>query len=225
MVIYVFRFIIVYFVMIFSMRFLGKRQLGQMEMSELIAAFFLSELATDMLTDKNVSFIQGILSICIMIVLELSVSFLAIKFPLMKKIFDFSPDFLIKEGKILEKELLKNRVTLDELFSMLRQSGFYDINTVRFAILEPNGQLSVVPFAQFDTPTLNDLSIQTEDLGYSVAVIDDGKINEKALSLIGKNQNWLKDELRKLKVKNVSDVFVLSANFKGEIKFFPKENR
>ena len=194
-------------------------------MSELIAAFFLSELATDMLTDKNVSFIQGILSICIMIVLELSVSFLAIKFPLMKKIFDFSPDFLIKEGKILEKELLKNRVTLDELFSMLRQSGFYDINTVRFAILEPNGQLSVVPFAQFDTPTLNDLSIQTEDLGYSVAVIDDGKINEKALSLIGKNQNWLKDELRKLKVKNVSDVFVLSANFKGEIKFFPKENR
>lgn len=222
---YVFRFIIVYFIMIFSMRFLGKRQLGQMEMSELIAAFFLSELATDMLTDKNVSFIQGVLSICIMIVLELSVSFLAIKFPLMKKVFDFSPDFLIKEGKILEKELLKNRVTLDELFSMLRQNGFYDINTVRFAILEPNGQLSVVPFAQFDTPTLNDLSIQTEDLGYSVAVIDDGKINDKALSLIGKNKNWLKDELRKLKVKSVSEVFVLSANFKGEIKFFPKEKR
>lgn len=223
MITYVFRFIIVYFIMIFSMRFLGKRQLGQMEMSELIAAFFLSELATDMLTDKNVSFIQGITSIGIMIVLELAVSFLAIKIPLMKKVFDFSPDFLIKEGKILEKELLKNRVTLDELFSMLRQNGFYDINTVRFAILEPNGQLSVVPFAEFDNPTLLDLNIQTDDRGYSVAVIDDGKINKKALSLIGKNEKWLGDELRKLKIKNEGDVFVLAANFKGETTFFPKK--
>jgi len=123
----------------------------------------------------------------------------------------------------LKKELLKNRVTLDELLSMLRRSGFYDINTVRFAILEPNGQLSVVPFAEYDTPTLQDLSIQTEDLGYSVAVIDDGKVNEKALALIGKNRKWLQDELRKLKVKNESEVFVLASNFKGELKFFPKE--
>lgn len=222
MMMYVFRFIIVYFVMIFSMRFLGKRQLGQMEMSELIAAFFLSELATDILTNESVSFFQGVMSICIMIVLEFTVSFLAIKIPLMKKIFDFSPDFLIKDGRILEKELMKNRVTLDELFSMLRQSGFYDINTVRFAILEPNGQLSVVPFAEFDTPTLNDMNIQTVDLGYSVAVIDDGKINKKALSLIGKNETWLRDELRKLKVKNEREVFVLAANFKGEVKLFPK---
>ena len=193
-----------------------------MEMSELIAAFFLSELATDILTNESVSFFQGVMSICIMIVLEFTVSFLAIKIPLMKKIFDFSPDFLIKDGRILEKELMKNRVTLDELFSMLRQSGFYDINTVRFAILEPNGQLSVVPFAEFDTPTLNDMNIQTVDLGYSVAVIDDGKINKKALSLIGKNETWLRDELRKLKVKNEREVFVLAANFKGEVKLFPK---
>jgi len=192
-------------------------------MSELIAAFFLSELATDILTNESVSFLQGLVPISIMIVLEFTVSFLAIKFPLMKKLFDFSPDFLIKDGKILEKELLKNRVTLDELLSMLRRSGFYDINTVRFAILEPNGQLSVVPFAEYDTPTLQDLSIQTEDLGYSVAVIDDGKVNEKALALIGKNRKWLQDELRKLKVKNESEVFVLASNFKGELKFFPKE--
>ncbi len=192
-------------------------------MSELIAAFFLSELATDMLTNESVSFLQGIMSIVIMIALELFVSFMAIKIPIMKKIFDFSPDFLIKDGKIMEKELMKNRVTLDELFSMLRQSGFYDINTVRFAILEPNGQLSVVPFAEFDTPTLQDLNIQTEDLGYSVAVIDDGKINEKALLLIGKNKKWLMDELRKLKVKNEKEVLVLAANFKGEVKLFPKK--
>ncbi len=192
-------------------------------MSELIAAFFLSELAVTLVTDQSIPFFRGVVLIAILISLEITVSFLAIKIPIMKKIFEFSPDFLIKDGVIAKKELLKNRVTLDELFSMLRQCGYYDINSVRFAILEPNGQLSVVPFAKFDTPTLSDLNIESNEIGYSVAVIDDGKINDKALHLIGKNRRWLMDELRKKKVHSIDDVFVMAANFNGEIKLFSKK--
>lgn len=223
MITYIIRFVVVYFIVIFSMRFLGKRQIGQMQMSELVAAFFLSELATVVLTDESIPFLRGIFPIILLIALEVIVSFLAIKLPFMKKLVDFAPDFLIKDGKVLEKVMLKNRVTIDELLSYLRLNGYNDIRDVRFAILEPNGQLSVVPYAEHDVVTLRDMNLSGDEVGYSVAVIDDGKINEKALRLIGKTERWVKDELRKQKVQSVSEVFLLSANFKGETKLVVKE--
>ncbi|MBR5295000.1 MAG: DUF421 domain-containing protein [Clostridia bacterium] len=218
------RFLIIYFFLLFSMKLLGKRQIGEMQMSELVAAFFLSELATFAVTNTKHSIFHSIIPIAVMILIEFGISFLAVKNPLMKKVFDFSPSILIRDGQVLQKELFKNRLTLDELFSMLRICGYYDLQKVRFAILEPNGQLSVVPYAKHDAASCDDLNVSTQENGFSVAIIDDGKINRKAMEAIGKNEKWLRRILNQSKICDEKEVFLLVSDFLGNWKIFEKDN-
>lgn len=207
------RFVIIYFFLIFSMKLMGKRQIGQLQMSELISAFFLSELATYAVTDDSIPILYGIIPVVLLICLEVIVSYLTVKIPLMKKIFDFAPSFLIFEGKVSQKELEKNRMTIDELFSQLRLCGYEDLSQVKFAILESNGQLSVVPFPEAEPAKISDLNLCAEDSGFSVALINDGMINQKALRILSKNKAWLQDELRKRKIASHEEVFLMVANF------------
>lgn len=219
------RFMVIYFYMVFSMKLMGKRQVGEMQMSELVTAFFLSELATYTVTDGNIPLIFGLVPIAVLICIEVIVSFFAIKIPAMKRIFDFSPSLLIDRGKIVEKELLKNRVTLDELLSMLRLNGYYDVRKVNFAILEPNGQLSVIPYGADENVTCRDLGLKVQDEGFTVAVVDDGRVNPKALDLIGKTRKWLYGMMRKEKIKDPKEIFLLASDFRGEVFLIRKEKR
>ena len=150
-------------------------------------------------------------------------SFFAIKNQKIKKAVDFSPSILIKQGVIQEKELVNNRVTLDEMLSMLRLQGYYDLSRVCFAILEPNGQLSVVPFENKEPPIRQELHVSATDNGFSVAVIDDGKINEKALELIGRSHQWVKEILKENAVNRAEEVLLLASDFQGNIQIFRKE--
>ena len=217
-----FRYAFVYFFMIFSMKTLGKRQVGQMQMSELVTAFFLSELATYTLTDENVTLIRGLLPIVLLIALELAVSFLILKIPFLKHCFDFAPSILIRNGKISRSALMKNRMTLDELMSLLRLNGCTAPEEVNFAILEPNGQLSVVPFDAFEKPNKKDLGLSGEERGYSVAVVDDGRINQKALDCIGRDRAWLEKQMKKSKIRSERDIFVMTADFCGNVKIIQR---
>ena len=218
------RFIIVYFYVLFSMRLVGKRQIGEMQMSELVAAFFISELASFTVTNRKIPIYYGLVPIILMIFMEMLVSFLALKIPLVKRLLDFSPSVLIREGTVLEKELRKNRITLDELLSLLRLSGYYDIAKVRFAILEPNGQLSVVPYSKNDSVSPEDLNLQVDEVGFSVAVVNDGAVNDKALSAIGKNRKWLRRILDREKIVSEKEVFLLSSDYLGNIKLIKKSS-
>ena len=216
------RVMILYFFMILSMKLMGKRQVGEMEMSELVTAFFLSELATFSVTDSSTPLLFGLIPILLLICVEVIISFLAVKNPIMKRFFDFSPSLLIDDGKVLEKELLNSRITIDELLSMLRLNDYYDIKKVRFAVLEPNGQLSVVPFPEEEAVVCRDFGFSGSNVGFSVAVIDDGILNKKALNVIGKTEKWVRTILRKENIKDIKDVFLLSANFDGSTKIVPK---
>ncbi len=206
------------------MKLMGKRQVGEMQMSELVTAFFLSELATFTVTDSDIPLLYGIIPILLLICMEVIISFFAIKNPLMKRLFDFSPGILIDRGRILEKELARNRVTIDELLSLLRQNGFFDLKKVNYAILEPNGQLSVIPFDRDDSVTKKDLGLTTtNEPCFTVAVIDDGKINQKALDAIGKNEVWVKKILEKHRIGRVQDVFLMASDFVGNVTMIKKD--
>lgn len=219
------KMIVAYLFVTVSMKLLGKRQAGEMQMTELVTAFFLSELATQAVIDSELGIWKALFLIVVLLLLELLISYLAIKLPLFKKLFDFSPSIIIAKGEIDRKALKKNRMTLDELLSLLRLGGFYDITKVNFAILEPNGSLSIVPFPSDENLTKADLQMPVDEGGYSVAVIDDGRINEKALRLIGRSRAWLYDELRKHKATSVKRVFLLQSDFLGRTRcyFYQKE--
>lgn len=217
------RFVIVYFYVLFAMKLVGKRQIGEMQMSELVAAFFISELASFTVTNLKMPIYYGLLPILLIVIAEMTVSFLAVKIPIIKRMLDFSPSVLIRDGVVLERELLKNRITLDELLSLLRLNGYYDVSKVRFAILEPNGQLSVVPFAKYDSLSPDDIKIPVPEPGFSLAIINDGVVNKKALSSIGLSSKWLRRVLNKERIVSEKEVFLLTADFDGNYKLVKKE--
>lgn len=218
------RFIIVYFYVLIAMKVVGKRQIGEMQMTELVAAFFISEFASFTVVNLKMPIYFGLIPILILVILEVIVSFLSVKIPIVKRMLDFSPSILIRDGVVLEKELLKNRITLDELLSLLRLNGYYDIFKVRFAILEPNGQLSVVPYAKNDSVSPEDLNLKVDEMGFSVALINDGVIDEKAMNAIGKNSKWLNKILNRENVASEQEVFLLAADYLGNYKIVKKSN-
>lgn len=192
-------------------------------MSELVTAFFLSELATNSISDSDSPLIVCMIQISILICLQVVISFLTIKIPIFKKCFDFSPSILICEGKVIAQELVKNRLTLDELLSLLRLAGYYKLSTVRFALLEPNGQLSVVPFGKDEPVVCSDLGLDGDTCGYSVAVVDDGKINKNALKVIGKDEKWLKQQLKSTGIETEKSLLLMTSDFNGKIMTFRKD--
>lgn len=191
------RFIIIYFLMTAAMKLLGKRQIGQMQQSEFVTTLFLSELACFVVTDVDIPLLFGILPVLLMLTLEVLISYGSIRSPLLKRSFDEASSFLMREGRIVRSELKNNRITIEELLSMLRLAGVSDITQVRDAILEPNGQLSVV---------------RTTDGILPLAVVVDGEINDKALGILGRDREWLNSLLGK---QNAEDRFLVLADQNG----------
>ncbi len=219
------RFLIIYFITIFAMKLMGKRQIGELQMSELVTTFFLSELATCTIVDNRIPLLYGIIPILALLAIEVVLSFISIKIPLMKRVLDNTPSVLIQKGKISQKELRKNRMTIDELLSLLRLQGFPDINQVYFAILEPNGKISVVPYSAEEKPVRKEFAFPIKETGYTLALVEDGKVNTKALKRLGKDEKWLQNRLQKQKLGDVSHIFIYTENEAGDSFYAHKENK
>ena len=154
--------LIVYVILVGVMRILGKRQLGELELSELITTILLSEIASMPITNKDASIIDALIAICTITSLEVGFSFLISKFPKIKNAVASSPSVLIRNGVINQNQMMKNRISPEELLSELRLKNITDLSHVEYAIIEPNGMVSVIPKSQYQQPTLEQLSIAEE---------------------------------------------------------------
>ena len=152
MVTVLFRTIFIYIMLIIAMRLMGKRQIGELEISDLITTFLISEIATLPITDPEIPFLHSIIPIIILLTLEVVISMLLAKVPILKSILSARPTTLIKDGAILQKAMRDARISFDELFSELRSQSIYDISEVKYAILEQNGKITVVQKARFRQP-------------------------------------------------------------------------
>ncbi len=205
------RLLIVYFATIICMRIMGKRQIGELEISELVTAIFISELATSPITDTNIPLLHGIIPTLILLCLEIIMSFLAIKSNFFKNLLGKNPTFLIEKGIIDEKGLEKVRITINELMTELRLKDVADPTQVNYAILEPNGKISISLKAEYQNATPNDMGISIEEKGIHHLVVSDGAINYSALKACGKSKEWLKSRLsdRKLEAK---EIFIMTVD-------------
>lgn len=183
------------------MRIMGKRQLGELELSELITTLLFSEIATTPITNPETRLIDAILPIGIIAGLEIILSFVMLKFPTLKRMLTSGPSMIIQKGRINKKEMLKSRLTIDELVSQIRQNGIYDLSEVDYAILEENGKITIVPKSSCRPPNVKDLGIAASDSGVMHIIIADGEINAYNLRLIGKDKKWLESLLKKQGLK------------------------
>lgn len=216
------RTIIIYGCLFISMRLMGKRQIGQLDISDLITTLLISEIASLPIENPDIPIIYSIIPIVTLLTFEVCSSAILSKSQIMKNIFSTRPSFLIQNGKIDQKALAKNRISIDELISKLRQQGSTDISEIKYAIIEQNGQLSVIPKAKYRQPTLADMDIETTDTGISHVIVENGRINNHGLIVADKSEEWVKNHLRRQRI-DLSEVFLMTINDAGEIQITKKE--
>ena len=217
------RTIIVYFSLLVTMRLLGKRQLGEMELSEFVLAALIADLAALPLQDLGIPMINGLVPIMTLFCCELLIAGSCMKNIRLRSLFYGRPSLLIVQGHISQKEMYRNRFTPDELMQELRNQGVLDISTVQYAILETDGKLNVIPFPGERPATACQLGIAAKEEGYPSIVISGGRVLEANLKHVGRDINWLRKELKRQGVKSEKDVFLMTADQSGRVYLAEKE--
>ena len=216
------RTVILFTVLISSMRLMGKRQLGELQLSELVVAVLVSSFASHPLQDIGMPMINGIVPIIVLLCCEIIISGVAMKSARARALMYGKPSILVADGRIDQNEMRRNRFTLDELHEELRKQAVTDIATVKYALLETNGVLSVLEHPAESPVTPSQLGIDVPDSGLPTIIINDGRILGENLSMLGLNRQWLDSELGKLSITDSRDVFIMSVNSLGEIYFAAK---
>lgn len=216
------RTIIIYILLIGSMRLLGKRQLGELEISELITTILLSEIASLPITNQDIPVLYAIIPLITIMTFEVTTSLILARFPKLKSILSSRPSMLIKNGKIDQKELEKNRISGEELISELRLKNITDPKYVEYAILEQNGLLSVIPKACYQQPTAKQLKVTTSESGIMHIIISKGKWNEYNLKYLGKSKLSAENYLKKQNT-SIKDVFLLLMDDGGSFRLIRSE--
>ena len=225
MAISIIRTVIVFLALIISMRVMGKRQLGELEPAELVIAVLISDLASHPLQDPGIPLLYGLIPVITLLCCEVLISAGLMKSVRFRTIVCGKPSLLISNGKIMQEEMRKNRVTLDELMEELRKKDISDISTVRYAILETDGTLSTILYAAKSPVTPEQMGIVAEEYGYAVIVINDGRILDNNLKILGFDRSWLDKRLHELGVKNADEVYFMTVNSLGTIYFAKKEKQ
>ena len=221
MFITIYRTIILYIVVIISIRLMGKRQIGDMQPSELVITLLISEIAAMPLQDTDQPILFGISAIFTIVLIEIFVSLLSLKSFFIRKLLSGKSAILIKDGIIDQKELKKVRITVLDLVEMLRGQQVFDISTVSFAVLETGGSISVLLKAKSQPATVGDIKVQKAPAELPLPVISDGKVLPESLSALGINKSEVTVKLAKKGIRP-RDVFLMTLDSNGKAEIVKK---
>ena len=217
------RTIILYILIIAGVRLMGKRQVGELEPSELVLSLIIADLASVPMQDYGIPLLTGIVPILTLLSVTMILSVLTMKSVRFRALLCGKPSVVVRNGAVDQREMAKNRLTVDELLEELRIQGYTDLSTVKYAILETNGQLSVLPYANQKPPTARDMKVSVEEGGLPRVVVSDGKLLERNLKALGRDRSWLDRQLTQRGCKDVSKVFLLLVD-EGDAVYFAEKD-
>lgn len=223
MFIVMFRTIILYFIVVITMRIMGKRQIGEMQPFELVIAIMVSELASMPMQDPRIPLIHGVIPIITLLVLQILISYAELKSERARSMFSGKPSIVIENGKLDINQLKQDRFNLNDLLEELRLQGYYDIEDIEYAILETSGQVSIIPKTNLETVTRKDLNIKCTQAKLPISLILDGNVNVSNLKIINRDMDWLNKELKKNKINSYKEVFIALIDSKGDFFYQLKE--
>ena len=216
------RTVVLYLLLVVVIRLMGKRQIGQMEVSEFVVTMLVANLACLPMQDTSAPLYTGVVPILTVLVVEWLLSVLCMRSIFLRRWLCGKPVILIENGHILQKNLKRTRVTLDELTELLREKNVLDLKTIQFAILETSGKVSVFLYPKDRPATAEEADISTQKQYLPVTIISDGKLLEQNLSISGKDLSWVQRTLRK-KHSSVEDTFLLTVDGGDQICWYPKD--
>lgn len=214
---------VIYLVLLAGLRLMGKRQMGELELNELVIAMLLSDLASTPLQDLELPLHYGIVSVLTVLTLSLLFSLLSLKSLRFRSVFCGDPTLIIREGELMQRAMRKNRFTVDELLGELRVQGVTDLRTVKYAILERSGQLSLLLEAGSQPLTAADAGVETTPAELPVLLISDGRLLKKELQKSGLDERWLQKFLHAHGLSHHSQVFLLSIDADRQPLLIPKQ--
>ena len=218
------RTIILYILLIISVRMMGKRQIGQMEPSEFVVTMLVANLAAIPMQDVDIPLYSGVVPIVTVLGAELVLAGISLWSVGFRRLLCGKPVILIENGKILQHNLRQTRVTLDELMGHLREKDILDIQSVQYAILETNGNLSVFPFPAEVAASARDAGIPASERYLPVTIIEDGKLFRENLRIAGKDEAWVHKTLARYR-SSIAGTWLLTVDRSGKILWQGKEQK
>lgn len=219
------RTIILFCLISLTMKIMGKRQIGELQTSELVVAMLISNLASIPMQSVSTPLLHGIIPILTLMSCELIVSCLLVKNFRFRYFIVGVPSLVIRNGVVIQSEMSRLRYTIDDLFEDLRQNNVTDLSDIDYAILETNGKLSIIlrPVAQ--TVTNSDLNNTPYSKGSQLLLVKDGVLNQLLLTDMGFDREWLSQKLKEHHITLLKDIYIMTANQAGEVEIVMKETR
>lgn len=226
MLIVIIRTLILYSTVVLCLRVMGKRQIGELQPSELVVAIMISDVATVPIEALDIPLLSGIIPVLTLLLAEVITSYLSLKSHRVRRFIMGQPSVVVYKGVVCEKELERQRFNLNDLLEELRLLGIFDIADVYIAVLETSGKLSVVPKTQARSVTVEDMNLKNvRHEGLPCTVIMDGKFNDAEVSRSGRTKSDIEKALNKRGVKSYKDVFIASIDDEGEMFIQEKEKK
>ncbi|MBG9456199.1 membrane protein [Lysinibacillus sphaericus] len=199
--------VITFFALLTLTRFLGKKQLSHLTFFNYVTGITIGSIAANMVILKTIVFIKFLISLIVWCALTTLISYIALKSGKARTILDGQPTIFIKKGKIDKEALANTKINLDDLTMMIRQYQVFSITEIDYAILEPNGMLSILKKPEFQSTQKTDLNIYPSAPAFiPIEIITDGKLLPRNLLEVGKSREWLDNELKKANVKTIQEV-------------------
>lgn len=222
MILSYFRTLFLYLVLIFAVRLMGKRQIGEMEPAEFVVTMLVANLAAIPMQDGAIPLYSGLVPILTVLGMELVLSGLILRSVRLRRLLCGKPVILIDNGKILQENLKSARINMDELTGQLRAKDVLDIRTVQFAILETSGDLSVFPYPKEKPASAKDAGVQASGQHLPVTVVEDGYLSRENLERAKKDKVWLEKVLSQHNC-GVKETFLLTVDECGQVVWLGKE--
>lgn len=202
------RTLIIYILLTMSMKLMGKRELGELDVSELVSTLLISEIAAIPIDDPDIPLLNAAIPIFFLISLEIIVSAVKTKNNTIKRYVEGEPEFIIYKGTLIQKALSDNRISMNEFLSEMRSQGIGNIKSVSYAMLEPNGKISIIK--------------EEVPLPIAHAVVIDGTLSKPEASKLGIDEEFCKSEAKKRKL-SLSEVFLMTVDEQRKTEIIKKE--
>lgn len=215
MAIVLIRAIVLYVVITFSLRLMGKRQLGELQPSELVVTILISNIAAIPVEDSSIPMIMGIVPILTLVSIDVIVSSIMLKSAKFRKLMIGSPRIIVSEGRVLQKEMKKLRYTVDDLTAAMREQQIFDLCEVQYAIVETTGKINFLQKKDYQSAAKKDVGAGGSTENPQAVVIRDGIADFEQLDILGLGRGWLNEKLRENNT-TIKSVFLMTADKNGK---------
>ncbi|MGV8147773.1 MAG: YetF domain-containing protein [Alkaliphilus sp.] len=201
------RTVIVYVFVVFVIRIMGKRQIAQLQPFELVITVMIAEMATIPIEQLEIPLLKGVMPIVSLLLMHSLVSYTTLKSEYARGAICGKPSIVIDKGKIVQAEIKKLQINMNDLLEQLRCNDYHNIGDIEYAIFETNGEISIIPKKGKRSVECLDLGLEVKQEVIPITIILDGKLNKDNLKKAGRSEEWLKRQLKKENINRVEDVF------------------